>query len=156
MSQRPNSGSAPTAEATPAQEQTVQLGTPDLYQLHGGGISLTFHPVFVGARPNLVYQDHHRTLTFTGDQIRRVEVPDLGSVISVTLVQTVDTGSTTFSFLLPRVSLPNHLGASTPISTEGITTMHRLSPVPAANLGQRDVYTFTPLHGTASSVIIPL
>jgi len=152
MSEKSSASGTATAQAPDA----VQLGTPDLFQLEGGGISITFHPVFVGARPQLVYQDPYRTLTFRGDEIRRVEVPDLGSVISVTIVPSVDTGTTTFSLLLPQVSLPNQVGASTPISTEGITTVHRFSPVPAGRLGQREVYTVTPLHGTASLVIIPL
>ncbi len=102
------------------------------------------------------YQDPTRTVHFCGDQIRRVDVADLGTVESVTLVMTVDTSSTTFSLLLPRVNLANDVGASAPISTEGITTVHRLSPVPAFDMGRRDVYTCTPLHGTASPVIVPL
>jgi hypothetical protein len=156
MSQPQNSSGGSATQTSPAGQPTVQLGTPDQYELHGGGISVTYHPVFVGGVPALTYQDPHRTLHFRGDQIRRVDVPDIGTVVSVTLVMTVDTGSTTFSVVLPPVSLPNHTGASTPISTEGITTVHRRSPVPAFNVGQRDVYTFTPLHGTASIVIIPL
>jgi len=156
MSQPQNSSSGTATQASPATQPAVQVGTPDLYELHGGGISVTYHPVFVGGVPALTYQDAHRTLHFRGNDIRKVEVPDLGTVVSVTLVMTVDTGSTTFSVLLPKVNLPGHTGASTHISTEGITTVHRLSPVPAANLGQREVYTFTPMHGTASLVIIPL
>jgi hypothetical protein len=151
-----STGTTNKTQASPSQQQAAQLALPDLYELHGGGISVTYHPLFVGGVPALTYQDAHRTLHFRGDQIRKVEVPDLGTVISVTLVMTVDTGSTTFSLLLPRVSLPGQTGASTHISTEGITTVHRLSPVPAMNIGQRDVYTCTPLHGTASLVIIPL
>jgi hypothetical protein len=156
MAQPQNSSGGTATQTSPAGQPTVQLGTPDVYELHGGGISVTYHPVFVGAVPALTYQDPHRTLHFRGDQIRRVEVPDIGTVISVTLVMTVDTGSTTFSLVLPPVSLPNYTGASTHISTEGITTVHRRSPVPAFNVGQRDVYTFTPMQGTASIVIIPL
>ena len=151
-----NSSTGAATQPSPAAQPTVQLGTPDVYEVHGGGISVTYHPTFAGGVPALTYQDSHRTLSFRGDQIRRVDVPDLGTVVSVTLVMTVDTGSTRFSLLVPQVSLPNQLGASTHIATEGITTVHRRSPVPAANLGQRDVYTVTPLHGTASMVIIPL
>jgi hypothetical protein len=156
MTQPTNSSGGTATQPSPAQQQTVQLGTPDLYQLHGDGISVTYHPVFVGGLPALTYQDAQRTLSFRGNEIRRVDVPDLGTIVSVTLVMTVDTGSTTFSLLVPPVNLPNHTGASTHISTVGITTVHRRSPVPAANLGQRAVYTVTHLHGSASLVIIPL
>ena len=154
MSQLQDTRTAPAV--SPGGQPAGQLVTPNLYQVHGGGVSVTYHPVFVGGVPALTYQDSHRTLQFRGDQIRRVEVPDLGTAVSVTLVMTVDTGSTTFSLLVPALGLPDHVGASAPIATEGITTVHRRSPVPALNLGQREVYTITPLHGTASLVIVPL
>jgi|HubBroStandDraft_6_1064221.scaffolds.fasta_scaffold303120_2 hypothetical protein len=129
---------------------------PDLYDLAGGGITVTYHPVGVGGVPTLTYQDHHRSASFRGDQIRSVEVPDLGTVISVTLVMTVDAGSTTFSVVLPDVNLPNQIGSSASISAPGITTIHRFSIVPGLNQGQREVYTVTHLSGTAWNVIIPL
>jgi hypothetical protein len=83
-------------------------------------------------------------------------VPDLGTVVSVTLVLTVDSGSITFSVLIPDVNLPDQRGASAPIQTEGITTTHRFSIVPIFNQGQRELYSVTPLSGSALAVIIPL
>jgi hypothetical protein len=78
------------------------------------------------------------------------------TVVTVTLVITVELGSTTFSVLLPRVNLPDHWGASAFIRAEGITTVHNLSLAPPANLGQGDTYMVTPLSGTGSLSIIPL
>jgi hypothetical protein len=130
--------------------------SPDHYQLSGGGISITYLPVGVGGLAHLQYQDGQRTLNFTGDQIRKVEVADLGIVVSVTLALTVDSGSTTFSVLIPKVTLVAGPGASAPICTLGITTVHRLSLVPQLNLGQDELYTVTHLTGTASDIIIPL
>ena len=43
---------------------------------------------------------------FTGSEIGVVEVPDLGTLVSVTVLLTIDSGSTTFTVLLPRVNLP--------------------------------------------------
>jgi len=123
---------------------------PNHYHLSGGGISLTYVPVGAGGLAQLQYQDAQRTLNFQGDQIRTVDVPDLGDVVSVTLTLTIDSGSTTFSVLIPMTTLSNVPGASTHIHTEGITTVHRFSVVPVLNLGQDEVYTFTRLHGTAS------
>ena len=140
--------------------QTAQFVAPNTYQLSGDGISIGYSPdagpVTQHGSGRFTYQDAYRALTFSGDQIRRVDVPDLGTVVSVTLSMTVDTGSTTFSVLLPPVNLPNQPGAPAPIYTVGITTAHNLSPVPALNQGQRDRYTVTPLGGTASNVIVPL
>jgi hypothetical protein len=129
---------------------------PNHYQLSGGGISITYLPVGAGGLAHLLYQDTQRTLNFTGDQIRSVEVPDLGTVVSVTLMITVDSGSTTFSMLIPKVTLQNTTGASAHIHSEGITTVHRFSLVPMFDLGQDELYTVTAMRGTASSVIIPL
>src|SRR5258708_9248980 len=59
----------------------------------------------VGGEPHFSYHDSHRTLEFAGNQIERAEVPDLGTVVSVTLLRSVDSGWTSFSVLLPRVNL---------------------------------------------------
>ena len=135
---------------------TQSFTAPNHYQLSGGGISITYLPVGAGGLAHLQYQDAQRTLNFSGNQIRTVEVPDIGTVVSVTLTITVDSGSTTFSVLIPRVTLQSATGSSAHIRTDGITTVHRFSLVPAFNLGQDELYTVTPLRGTASSVIIPL
>ena len=129
---------------------------PDSYQLTGDGISVSYLPVGAGGLAHLTYHDANRTMQFTGNNIRRVEVPDLGSVISVTLAETTDSGSTDFTFLLPGVNLPNQRGASATITTEGITTIHKFSLVPGLNYGQRETYKTTKLTGTALLVIIPL
>jgi len=129
---------------------------PNHYQLSGDGINITYLPVGAGGLAHLQYHDSQRTLNFTGDQIRRVEVPDLASVVSVTLRLTPDSGSTTFSVLIPRTTLQNITGSSAHIQTEGITTVHRFGLAPVFNLGQDELYTVTTLRGAASNVIIPL
>jgi hypothetical protein len=129
---------------------------PNHYQLSGGGISVTYLPTGAGGVAHLQYQDSQRTLTFSGDQIRVVEVPDIGSIVSVTLTITVDTGSTTFSVLIPKVTLPTMIGSSVHICTQAITTVHRFSLVPLFNAGQDEIYTITELRGTESTLTIPL
>ena len=81
-----------------------------------------------------------------------VEVPDLGTSVSVTVHMMVDSGSTTFTMLLPRVNLPAPpaLPAAVPVTTDGVTTVHRFSTVLALQHGQQEVYTVTPLQGTAA------
>jgi hypothetical protein len=156
MTHAKNAGSSCGTDVIPIEELRPRFVSPDLFQLWDRDVSVTYQPVFVGGRPSLTYRDRHRTLQFSGDEIRRVEVPDLGTVVSVTLVLTVDSGSTTFSLLLPRVHLPNHVGASTPIATEGITATQHLSVAPIFEQGQRDSYAVSRLDGTASLVILPL
>jgi hypothetical protein len=93
-------------------------------------------------------------LNFRSSEIRTVEIADLGTIVSVTLNTTVDSGSTTFSVLIPRTQLIRQQGASAHIQTEGITTVHRAAILPMFQLGQDDLYTTTPLRGTASLMLI--
>jgi hypothetical protein len=121
---------------------------PNLWILSGGGIHVrhsttgaTFH-----------YQDTTRNLTFTAQQIRTVPVPDLGTLVSVTIFLTVDSGSSTFTVLLPNVNLAPPPNSSAPVKTEGITTAHHFSLVPALLHGQTEFYSVTPLSGAAYHV----
>ena len=136
------------------------MAAPNQYHLHGGGISVSYYPDGFGppvagrGRLRLVYQDALRSLSFYDDEVRFVVVPDLGTIVSVTLVMTVDTGSTTFSLLIPDVQLP-HDQTSIDIHTDGITTIHRVF-VALIGHPQSETYTVTRLHGTAAVGPLPL
>lgn len=133
-----------------------QFANPDVYELAGGGISVTYLPTGAGGLPHLTYRDSLRTLNFSGEQIRKVKVQDLGTIVSVTIVPTVDSGITTFSVLIPSVNLPNQRGASTFISSDGVIAVHKFSIMPALNQGQSEIYAVTSMTGTAALVIVPL
>ena len=124
---------------------------PNMFDLSGGGLHITYTTTSFGGQPQFTYHDAHKNLSFSGNQIRTVAVPDLGTIVSVTLMMTVDSGSTSFSLLIPRVNIPGN--QSVPISTDGVTTIHRFSIIPALNNGQRDFYTVTRLTGTAQHVV---
>lgn len=113
--------------------------------LSGKGSHFTYSTTGLDGKPHFTYQDLHQTLNFSGDQIRSIKTK-IGTLVSVTIRMTVDTGGTSFSVLLPRVNISGE--QSVPIRTEGITTIHQLSILPA--VGQRDCYTVTPLAGHAS------
>ena len=121
---------------------------PTTWILSGGGIQVRLST----AEPALHYQDPHEIRDFAGQEVRVAEVPDLGTLVSVTLRITVDSGSTSFTLLLPRVNLPAPPAqpAAVPVKTDGITTVHHLSLVPAFQRGQQDTYVVTPLTGTAA------
>jgi hypothetical protein len=125
--------------------QTAQ--TPNLYQLSGKHLNITYSTSGIDGKPHFSYQDLQQTLNFRGDEIRSVET-EVGTLVSVTIRMTVDTGGTTFSILLPHINIPGE--QSVPVQTVGITTLHRFSPVPVG--GQRDFYTVTRLHGSAARV----
>lgn len=135
--------------------------TPNQYHLHGHGISVSYFPEGVGPilkdRGSLrfTYQDSFRALSFYGDEVRTVNVPDLGTIVSVTIVQTVDTGSTSASLLVPIVVLPAQSSSAVPIHTDLITTIHRFF-VTAIGHPQREVYSVTALTGVAALGPLPL
>jgi hypothetical protein len=84
-------------------------------------------------------------LTFTGPQIRVVPVPDLGTLVSVTL-NVNPVAETTFTVLLPALLLDPPVFPVAPVQTEGITTLHHLFPP----FGRKEFYTVIPLNGSAS------
>ena len=124
--------------------------SPNQYQLSGNNLHINYSTSSIDGKPHFSYQDSHKNLNFIGDEIRTVE-SDLGRLVSVTIQLTVDLGSTTFSVLIPRVNLSPR--ESVHIRTQGLTTLHRFSIIPAADHGQLDLYTVTTLRGTASEAI---
>jgi hypothetical protein len=134
---------------------------PNQYYLQGGGISVAyspegFGPIRVDLGPLiLAYHDANRSQGFYRDGVQTVEVADLGNIVSVALTLKELIGSTTFSLLIPDVQLPEGEN-SVPITTEAITTLHRLFPPPPFGGAQREVYTVTELTGTAINGPLPL
>jgi hypothetical protein len=123
---------------------------PNLYQLQGKNLHVSYSTSGIDGKPHFSYQDTHQSLSFRGDDIRTQET-EIGTLVSVTLRRTPDSGSTTFSLLVPTVKLEQ--GHSAPLSTEGITTLHRFSIVPAFDKGQTELYDVAPLRGTAQFVV---
>ena len=123
---------------------------PNLYQLSSRDLHVTYSRSSLNGQPQFIYQDRTQSKTFRGAQIETVDVPALGEIVSVTISQTPDLGSTTFSLLVPFINLVGHTSAV--VHTEGITTMHRTSLAPPLNHGQRETYVVTTLRGSASQV----
>ena len=113
-------------------------------------LNVSYDSSGIDGKPRFAYKDKDFDLQFTGDQIRTV-VTEIGTIVTVTLKQTVDSGSTTFSLLVPNVNLDKtHRKAR--IKTEGITTIHRFVIKPLLNQEQSESYTVTKLTGEATSI----
>lgn len=140
-----------TTQTQPAAQVQSAFVAANMFSLAGGGLHVSYSTSGIDGKPHFTYQDANRSLSFAGDEIRVVEC-DLATVVSVTIVRTVDAGSTSFSLLVPHVNLPAPF-SSLAIRTEGVTTHHAFSIIPALNHGQRDFYHVTALHGTASNVV---
>ena len=138
-----------------AAKANIQTVTPNLYQLSGISAGQEIHIMYttssVDGKPRFTYQNgFNPPAVFAGDQIRRVENPDLGTIVSVTIHPTIDTGSTTLSLLIPRISLLSAQEIA-PITAEAIITVHRIPLIPTGS--QLDTYTACRLHGTARLVL---
>lgn len=122
---------------------------PNLYKVSGDGITVTYSTSSFLGGPHLHYQDAKIDRQFSGNQIKVTTDPSLGTIVSVVILLTVDSGSTSFSLLIPRMNLGAAFSA--PIQTLGITTEHKFSI--AGPIGpQLDLYTPHQLKGTASLV----
>lgn len=87
---------------------------------------------------------------FTGSQIRTVST-ELGTLVTVTTHLTTDTGSTSFSVLIPAITLTSISDHKT-FKTEAIITSHS-GPNSIPSTGVHETYQFIPLKGEASFVL---
>ena len=121
---------------------------PNQFELSGGGIHVTYSTTSFSGKPLFNYHDSLQSKNFMGDEIK-TEESVLGTLVTVFLHQTADAGSTTFTLIVPHVSLPPSDVAN--IRTEGVTTLHRSSIIPIQ--GQTEFHTVHPVHGTATFVV---
>ena len=87
---------------------------------------------------------------FSGSQIRRVNT-EIGTLVSVTTQMTVDAGSTSFSILIPAISLAA-VTTHQSFSTEAIVTSHT-GPNSVPHTGVHETYKFIPMTGEAEFVL---
>jgi hypothetical protein len=129
----------------------AKFTTPNVYLLQGAGIQVAYSTGGFGSKLNLTYQDANGSQSFSDNQINITQTP-VGSLVTVAIRRTVDAGSTSFSVLIPTVNLMGP-GQAAPVATEGITTIHRFSVIPAFDQGQTELYQVTPLSGTANQIV---
>jgi hypothetical protein len=128
------------------------MTTPNVYQLDNAaqGIHVSYSDGSGGAIAGLQIHIGGQTHNFGANDLTTL-ASDVGRLVSVVLRRTVDSGSTTFTLVVPAVNLH---GPNQPITihTYGITTLHRFSIIPQLNFGQTEVDTVFPLTGTANFV----
>jgi len=86
---------------------------------------------------------------FSGSQIRTINT-EIGLLVTVTTHITVDTGSTSFTVLIPAITL-TATSDEKPFSTEAIVTSHS-GPNSVPSTGVLETYQFIPLKGEANFV----
>jgi hypothetical protein len=76
-------------------EPDLPIIVANLYELSGKNIHITYSTSGIDGKPHFSYQDLQQTLSFSGDEIRSAET-EIGTLISVTIHMTVDTGGNHF------------------------------------------------------------
>ena len=125
-----------------------ETATPTTFDVSSEGLHVTYTTAGPDGQPHLTFVSATRNLSFVGDQIRTVVAPDLGTLVSVTIWRTIDTGSTSFTLIVPRVILAAP-DVEASVEMVGITTRHRFGVVRRFNRGQLDSSSQVTLTGTA-------
>jgi hypothetical protein len=120
------------------------------YLLSGNGIEVTYT---IGGNPSftaLTVKERATTKLFKPAQIT-TDHTGLGTLVSVPLVLTPDTGGSRFGFFLPEVTVT--LGHSVPVTTiSAIETFSGPDSFPRRPTAWQCVH----LHGVAEEVLLPL
>jgi len=87
---------------------------------------------------------------FSGSQIRTRRT-EIGTLVTVTTQLTVDTGSTSFSVLIPAITL-TAASDRKKFATDAIVTSHS-GPNSVPSAGVHETYQFIPLAGEATFVL---
>ncbi|MGH9405669.1 MAG: hypothetical protein ACRD3D_07540 [Terriglobia bacterium] len=126
---------------------------PNEYLLRGLDVEVSYLTSGFQNQPSLTYNDGQQVLTFKGAEIRVLNT-EIGQLVSVTIRLTVDTGSTSYSVLIPAINLAN---TQTPekFYTVGIRTVHK-TPLVLPATGPRETYHIDQLEGKARVVEVPL
>lgn len=120
------------------------------FVLQGNGVEVEYT---IGANPSftaLTVTEHGNPKNFKPAQIT-TDNTGLGTLVSVPLVQTIDTGGTRFGFFLPQVQLA--VGQSAAVTTIGVTETFS---GPDSFPHRPTTWSCVHLHGKAEEVIVPL
>lgn len=126
---------------------TTQNETANRFDLHGHGIHVTYSTTSLTGQPQFDYQGTHGEHTFTGEQIR-TEQSELGTLVSVTLVPSIDAIRITFSILIPTFNMAGQ--TEQPFKTLAIQMTYAGPGI--IHTGARATYEVFHLHGTAHVV----
>ena len=127
------------------------------YIFQGEGIAVSYYPGGAGGpeiqdRPEMFfsYADHHRSMMFGEEDVSVQQVDNVGTLVSVSLVQNqIDGGPiTTFTVLVPKVGVQP--GSPATFKTKSITTIQAASYVERQQFPALQTYKVDHLEGTAS------
>jgi hypothetical protein len=123
---------------------------PNKYTLRGHHIEVDYTIGANPAFPALIYKQGSFSKSFRPDEIH-TDPTTLGSLVSVPLVRSIDTGGTIFAFLLPEIEAPGE-------QTVGFTTvaMREEFSGPDSLPHRPTTWQTFVIEGTAQNAIVPL
>lgn len=126
---------------------------PNQYLLRNPEVEVSYLTSGFQNQPYFTYNDGRQIQTFKGSEVRVIDT-EIGELVSVTIQITVDTGSTSYSVLIPVINLADR---ATPekFHTVGVRTVHKTALV-LPSTGPRETYHIDHLEGTARAVEVPL
>ncbi len=137
------------ALATGLVETSSAVVKPNIYELSGKRVQVTYSTSSLSGERRLHYRDRKIDLTFMGDEIR-VTPSEIGELVSVTILQVPDLKTVTATVLIPWINL-----AEEPVTFKAylIKTTHQTS-IGDADLVRRQPqsYATRALAGKASHV----
>ncbi len=124
---------------------------PNLFELEGGGVTITWAPAGFTGKPQLTFDDGEQQQTFGPDAVVVQGKSPLGRLVTAELSTVPDQGSTSLVLVVPQVNLGDK--AVQRVRTLAVLTTHRTSiGGPALVTGQVQTYKTIRLRGTASQV----
>lgn len=118
---------------------------PNLFTLDGDA-QISYATTSINGQPHLTYQSSDSSLTFSGDDIRTQD-SELGTLVSVSLLRTVDAGNTVLTLLLPG----NVLQGSKAQTFDTLAIISKTSGI-LPHQGAERTYEVLNLNGTAAFV----
>lgn len=127
---------------------TQQSAEPTLFELKGHDLNLTYSTTNIAGQPQFQYQGALGSRALSGNEIR-TQQSELGTLVSVTLVPTVDATYVTLTVLIPSFNMGGQNEQS--FSTLAIQATH--AGPDTFKIGARESYEVFHVHGTARVAI---
>src|SRR5437764_6783901 len=126
----------------------VQASEPNLFELSGYDTTITYSTSGIDGKPRLSFKDAEFDESFTGTDIRTLD-SELGTLVTVSLMKSIDRGYTSMTLLIPSIALGGQ--TSHPLATLCIISRH-ITGIQPGHTGARQTYHTVKLNGTAKLV----
>jgi hypothetical protein len=122
---------------------------PNLFDLKGGGVMVSWTTASITGQPQLTYDDGGEPLTFGPDELQISPSP-MGRLVTADIEVVPDSHSTSLVLVVPPVNLAGRRPQR--VRTVAIVTRRETPFAPELPTGQLQSYKVLRLSGTASRV----